>query len=156
MVNSASWANNSALGLDTSNGNATYSGNIPISGSSGMGLAKLGANALTLAGSTNFSGPTTVAGGTLNFLATNNAVGALSGSGSVVLNAAPGGTLTISSGNNSVFSGTISEAVQGAGNSLVKTGSGTQTLTGINTYAGNTTINQGVLAAGPAAVGGAR
>ena len=81
VMNKVSWANNAALGLDTSNGNATYSGNIPASGSSGMGLAKLGANALTLAGSTNFSGPMTVSGGTLNFLAASNSIGALFGGG---------------------------------------------------------------------------
>jgi autotransporter-associated beta strand protein len=67
-------------------------------------------------------------------------VGSLAGAGSVLLGA---NTLTIGSNNQSaVFSGVIS----GSGG-VTKSGSGTLTLSGANAYAGNTTINGGVVVA---------
>jgi autotransporter-associated beta strand protein len=50
------------------------------------------------------------------------------------------GTLTINDAGNRSFAGEIS----GAGN-VVKQGAGTWTLSGTNSYAGNTTVSQGVL-----------
>jgi len=67
-------------------------------------------------------------------------IGALSGGGSLTLG---NRTVTIGArGTNTTFSGTIS----GAGGSLVKTGSGTLTLSAANTYSGATTIAGGRLA----------
>jgi autotransporter-associated beta strand protein len=76
-------------------------------------------------------------------ISTHNArgvtIGSLAGAGSVLLGA---NTLTIGSNNqNTTFSGVI----QNAGG-LKKIGAGTLTLTGANTYTGNTTVSAGMLA----------
>jgi autotransporter-associated beta strand protein len=65
--------------------------------------------------------------------------GSIAGAGTYVI---PGKTLTVGSNN---LSTTVSGLIVGAGGSLVKTGSGTLTLSGINTYTGTTTVNSGAL-----------
>ena len=67
-------------------------------------------------------------------------VAALAGSGSITLGSH---TLTIDGGNSQDFASIIS----GSGG-LVKTGAGTQTLSGMNTYTGPTRVNQGSLIIG--------
>lgn len=76
----------SRLGLSTANGDFTYSGEItnPNGNSNSRGLTKLGANILTLEGQNTYSGPTTVAAGTLR----------LAGDSGYVLNSATAITLT--------------------------------------------------------------
>ena len=144
LLTSGSWANNTLLGIDTTNGNSTYSGNIPQA----LSLAKLGANTLTLSGSIS-AGPMTVNAGAVNILSASPSIGGLSGGGGLVLGNATGPVntnLTVNSSSNSIFSGTISQAAPAVG-SLIKTGSGTLTLSSSNTYTGGTTINQGAIAA---------
>jgi len=80
-----------------------------------------------------------IAGGTYN-------VGALSGNGTIALSdtAATPGAITLVTGNSNVaesFSGVLS----GLGN-LRKAGTNTLTLTGTNTYAGQTIVSSGTLA----------
>ena len=67
-------------------------------------------------------------------------IGGLSGNGTVTLGA--GGILNVAppAGTNTTFNGVIS-----GGGALVKTGSGSLTLTGNNPYTGGTTINNGAL-----------
>ena len=74
--------------------------------------------------------------------------GGSNGPGTVVLN---GNALTV--GNNadnisSAFSGVIADGTP-AGGSLAKSGTGTFTITGANTYTGGTTVSAGTLAVGP-------
>ena len=72
-------------------------------------------------------------------------IGSIEGSGTYELG---GNTLTVGGNNRSTtVSGTIEDGGQfsGFGGSLVKTGTGTLTLTGANTYTGTTTINGGLL-----------
>ena len=77
--------------------------------------------------------------GTLNLNNQNQSL-ALTGSGSVTLGS---GTITINNMNSDSFAGIIS----GTGG-LIKTGTGTQTLSGGNTFTGKVQINQGTLSIG--------
>jgi autotransporter-associated beta strand protein len=69
----------------------------------------------------------------------NLSVGSLAGPGSFVLGPRP---LTVGSNN---LSTEVSGVISGAGGSLIKVGTGTLTLTGANTYTGDTAINGGIL-----------
>ncbi|MBI3881679.1 MAG: autotransporter-associated beta strand repeat-containing protein [Verrucomicrobia bacterium] len=125
------------------------------------GLTKDGAGTLTLAGSNTYTGTTLVTLGTL-MLAANDA---LSDTGAVTVN---GGTLnlaaqsdivgvvTLQSGTIAGTTGTLTGAVfsvqagavtaqLGGSGGLFKSGAGTVTLAGSNSYAGATVISNGVL-----------
>jgi T5SS/PEP-CTERM-associated repeat protein/autotransporter-associated beta strand protein len=84
-------------------------------------------------------------GGTLN-LAASETIGSLAGAGSVSLNA---NTLTTGGNNASTtYSGVMSASFDpgtGLVRGLTKTGTGTFTLTGANTYSSNTTVKAGTL-----------
>jgi len=100
--------------------------------------------------SINSGGTFTVSGGTISgaismldstsrlTLTSNQAIGSLSGSGTVDL-----GSSTLSVGDNTftTFSGTIS----GTNGNLIKTGSGQLALSGTNSYTGTTTVSGGSL-----------
>ena len=69
------------------------------------------------------------------------AVGSLSGAGSVINSSGSWSTLTVGNDNTStLFSGVISGS-----NALTKVGTGTLTLSGANTYFGNTLVSSGTL-----------
>ena len=153
----------------TGTANRTYSNII-----SGLGsLTVMGSGTLTLAGVNTFTGNTVVTGGKLiltNNLTLQNSVlnadslassitlggatptfGGLTGSGSlgtVINNSASIITLTLNnqSGITSLYTGNI--ANNGAGMNLVESGSGTQILSGSNSYTGSTTISSGTLQIG--------
>ncbi|OHH79575.1 AIDA autotransporter-like protein ShdA [Salmonella enterica] len=101
----------------------------PISGSGQV--VKSGDDTLTLSGSNTYSGGTLISGGTL--VASN--VEAL-GTGDVTDNA----VLELNTG------GDFDNAISGSGQ-VEKSGDGTLTLSGSNTYTGGTTINDGTLIA---------
>ena len=87
----------------------------------------------------------------LTFAVGSATLGGLSGSGNVAL--ANGGSpvaLTVGGNNaNTTYSGVLS----GGSSSLLKTGTGTMTLSGPNTYGGATTISAGTLQLGNGAAG---
>ena len=132
-----------------------------LSGSGG--LTQTGAGLLIVSGANTYQGPTTISGGTLQLaggfdrLPTISAVvmaptgvldlngnpqiiGSLSGNGSVLDSAA----LTVGTDSTDA---TFSGAISGSGD-LLKTGVGTLTLAGSNTYRGKTYINAGILQVG--------
>jgi autotransporter-associated beta strand protein len=140
----------------TANTSTTSSFTGVISGTGSF--AKAGTGTLTLGAANTYSGGTIVAGGTLtagianafgtgaltvtapgavnlaNFATT---VGGLAGDGNIALGSA---ILTVNNTGATAYSGVLS----GTGR-LIKGGTGTLTLNGVNTYTGSTTINDGLL-----------
>jgi len=143
-------------------------------------LTKLGGGALTLSGANLYTGATNVnagtlqagaanvlggasstsalvmGGGTFDMNGFNEAVGSITGTGSITSTAA--GNIALTAGNDNTspaaYSGTI---LAGSSTSLglTKVGSGTLTLSGTNTYTGATTVNAGVLSVATIGNGGA-
>ncbi len=146
------------------NANRAFSGNI----TDGLGKVTLnlsgGGNTWTLSGVNTYSGATLINGGSLTAGSTSalspnssytvggsrsltlasfdNAIGSLSGGGNVVLGTA---TLTLGSDNTST---TFTGGISSSGGGLVKTGSGTQVLSGSIGYTGDTTVSHGTLQLG--------
>ncbi len=106
-----------------------------ISGSGS--LTKQGAATLTLTGNNGYTGTTTIAAGTLQ-IGNGGTTGTL-GTGGVQNS----GTLIFNRSNDV----TVAAAIGGTG-SVVKSGAGTATFTGNNSYTGTTTINAGTLQLG--------
>ncbi|MEP9358376.1 autotransporter-associated beta strand repeat-containing protein [Sphingomonas sp. KR3-1] len=145
--------------LTTGGGNSDTRFSGAISGSGG--LTKAGSGTFTLAGANSYAGATAVnagtlrldggtitgggalnvaSGATLDINGSRAVVGALTGAGRILLGS---GALTAGGTTNTAYTGVIS----GTG-SLVKTGTGTLTLSAANTYSGGTLVNGGTLTAG--------
>jgi autotransporter-associated beta strand protein len=89
---------------------------------------------------------TLAAGGTFDLNGNNETFANLSGTG-VVDNTAAGTSATLTLGNgSSTFTGSLQNSGSGASLGLVKSGTGTLTLNGANSYAGGTTVSGGTLA----------
>lgn len=164
-ANSGSFVAGSTLGVDTTAANGTTTFIFAVAGN--LGLAKFGANTLSLSAANTFTGTTTVSAGTLNVanpyalqnstlvvptvgtLAFDPSVnfanlGGLSGSGNLSLQNGAAIMLAVGGNNrNTVFSG----ALNGSG-ALVKYGNGCLCLTGTNTYSGGTVVDGGTLQLG--------
>ncbi len=144
-LNGQTIGNNVALGAGSIDGSGTITGT--ISGTSAF--TKAGTGSLTLSGTNTYSGGTNVTLGTLTL-----GSGTALGTGAVTLT---GGTLNLNGqtvGNNVTLSdglldgaGTLNGIVSGA-SALTKSGVGTLTLNGNNSYAGGTTLSAGTLIAG--------
>jgi autotransporter-associated beta strand protein len=123
-ASATNWNTDSSGGAGTFINNPTTSDDLILSAGSDAN----GAYTLTLSGTqyakslTFEDGAATVSGGTL-------------------LSLAGSATITVNSG----VTGAISSAVGGAGTRLTKTGAGTLTLGGANTYAGATAVSNGTL-----------
>jgi len=151
-------ANTLTFGTGT---NQTFGGAIEGTG----GVVKQGSGTQTLTGANTYTGGTTIAAGTLKLGAggslaatgdvdldtagagfdisgsgANQTIGALSGVAGTTVTLGPN-SLSFGDATDKTFGGTI-----GGTGGIVKQGSGTETLTGANTYTGSTTINEGTLA----------
>lgn len=150
----ADTVNNGSLIFHQS-GNYDYSGALSGNG----GLVKRGEGRLLLSGDYSYTGSTVVEGGTIRLttlldrqsdLVIDNGtfdlggktqeVAGLSGSGGV-LDLGTAGALTVSQGEDSSFNG----AIAGSGH-FIKTGAGSLNLTGISSFNGAVSIDQGRLA----------
>jgi fibronectin-binding autotransporter adhesin len=131
-----------------SNPSNNYQGNTTVDPLVGTGTAPvLRAGAANVIPSGASAGTVTV-NGVFDLNTYSQAINGLAGSGTV--DTVAGGSPTLTLGNNNAtntFSGVIKNS---AGNlSLIKTGTGTQTLTGANTYTGGTTVSAGTLTFSP-------
>ena len=163
----------------TLNGNnSSFIGGITLTG--GANLILNSSNALTSANSVTFT-PGTGAVAGLYLYGTSVTIGALSGTSAGTMNIRNGSlvtdsnspinpgivssnaVLTVQQNTNTTFNGIISNGLNdhGAGDAgtyytlgLSKTGTGTLTLGGTNTYTGVTTINAGTLSVGTIGNGG--
>ncbi len=119
--------------------NNTYTGGTTISG----GTVSLSGSLASLGNATNTL--TVNTGGTLNLNAVSAGVGSLNGTGGSIANSSGSATLTVGNGNatGGSYAGAISS---GTGTlALTKLGTGTQTLTGNNTFTGATAVSGGTL-----------
>ena len=156
LLNNGSYSGNitnrSAI-IFSSSSNQTISGNIIREGT----LTKNGSGILTLSGTNNYAGATTINSGTLTVSGTlsdstavtvasgavydvdaSDTIASVGGAGNIEI--ASSQTLTAGDSNNKTLSGVIS----GSGG-FTKAGSSVYTLSGTNTYTGITTINAGTL-----------
>lgn len=149
--------------IEIGSGNTmTYAGIIAGSGALGKGLG----GTLELSGANSYTGLTTVSDGTLRLtggaaiadtgavdlnssgavlrLLADETIGSLTGIAGTSVIFQNNSTLTTGDAGDTTFAGVMS----GPGGNLSKQGAGTFTLSGLNTYTGLTTVNQGTLAYG--------
>ncbi len=160
------------LDIQVGGGNATV-GTTTLNGivAGGFGINKTSTGILTLAGLNTYTGTTTVTAGTLKAgVATTGANGAFGNASAVTMASASGAILDITGFNNTIGSLTGGNATEhitlgaatltiGSNNTspaafggniagtgaLTKIGTGTLTLSGLNTYTGITTISNGTV-----------
>lgn len=136
----------------------TISGTGSISGTASV--TKSGVGSLALSTINTYTGGTKISGGILSFSVLGNlgaasspinlAGGTLAYSGANTVDISAGRSVVLSAGNSTIDIGantvTYGSAIGGAGaGGLIKAGSGRLTLTGVNNYTGNTTVNAGAL-----------
>ena len=175
LVGGGTWAGPVTLAADTTlpsqiaNGNITLSNT--VSGPGNLTWGRTGTPTLTLGGTNTYTGSTSINFGTLK-LGSNYAIPSGGGKGNVTVTGAldlnaycpainglsgagtvdnkVAGTPTLTVGDNdqtSTFSGVIKNTAGSL--SLCKIGSGTLTLSGANTYTGNTALSAGTLSLSP-------
>jgi autotransporter-associated beta strand protein len=165
--NTASALTVNGSGTTILGGANTYTGATILNGGTTRFSGSMGASAVTInnnaivqigaatglnSGNSVTFGPSTT--GSLQLLGNNVTIGALAGNAllgtPVVTNNNGGGpvsnaTLTINTSTNVAFAGVLQDGTGGGTLSLVKSGSGTYTPTGVNTYTGTTSISGGQL-----------
>jgi fibronectin-binding autotransporter adhesin len=132
----------------TLGGDNSFTGGLTLNPFSGSNVLTLVAGSTTALGSGNV---TITEFGKLDLNGYSNTTGLLVSAGTfgIVTNGgAPPATLTLSSNDPSprTFGGIIQDGEEGGGAvSIVKSGTGSQTFTGLNTYTGSTTVEAGAL-----------
>jgi fibronectin-binding autotransporter adhesin len=131
VSNTVSLEGGEALTINSS-GSFDYQGSIIGNGS----FTNAGTGTQMLSGTSTYTGGTTISGGTLQ-------IGDNGTNGSVAGNITDNASLAFYRSNDLTYAGVIS----GSGD-VAKYGAGTLTLTGANTYLGNTYVNEGMLRVG--------
>jgi len=103
MLGTGNFASGAMLGLDTTAGPRTETGNLTFSG--GTGIVRAGANALTLSGNLTFSAAGSTIGGAPGAAGTTYVTGTLNGTSGATIGG--GGTTQIASNNAATLSGTV-------------------------------------------------
>jgi|GEM_PF-1286340 len=157
-------------------GNLTIGATI-ADGTAASSFTKAGTGTLTLTGTNTYTGITYVNNGILSISSNANLGAAATGAtlalnggtlqatstftldnGGVNLRAVTlggaGGTFDVTSGNSLTVDGVISNSLGNQFGPLIKTGSGTLVLSGVNTYGGATIIRGGILSTNSLAAGG--
>ncbi|MDH6182858.1 autotransporter domain-containing protein [Polaromonas sp. CG_23.6] len=129
-------ANSGTLAFNRSDA-AAFDGAISGAGN----VQQRGTGTTTLTGANTYTGGTTITAGTL-------ALGNGGTTGTITGNVANSGTLAFNRSDAAAFDGAIS----GTG-SVEQRGTGTTTLSGVNTYSGGTSVLNGTLAGGAASLG---
>jgi autotransporter-associated beta strand protein/T5SS/PEP-CTERM-associated repeat protein len=133
ISNSSGITNNANLAFNRSDA-TSYTGAISGSGN----LTQLGSGTLSLTGANTYTGTTTISAGTLQ-------IGAGGTTGSLTSNITNNAALVFNRSDDTTYAGSIS------GNGAVtKSGAGTLTIIGNNTYTGATAISAGTLQIGSA------
>jgi autotransporter-associated beta strand protein len=127
------------------------SGTLLVSGvSSYTGSTNINAGRLQVAGGNNILAPASAfslaPGASLDLGGTAQTVGSLAGGG-IVTSTGTGAATLITGGNNAstTFDGFLQNGGNGGSLALVKTGTGTLNLIGLNSYSGGTTVSGGIL-----------
>lgn len=172
ITNATSAAITLTDGTANSSGAGTFAGTIGNGTAGGtLGFAKTGSGTAILAVANTFTGPSTTSGGVVQLNNANSlqnsfvtvnvssglqfntgigtvTLGGLAGTGNVAvqdLGANPINPLII--GNNNSGSGTLSGVLSGpAGSYLLMVGTGVETFSGINTFAGMLEVSNGIVA----------
>jgi autotransporter-associated beta strand protein len=132
----------SGLGKISTAATSIFGGTLDLNGTNqSITTLSLGGGASGSTAAVTTGSGTLTLGGNVDFSATNNANGA-SISGNLDLGAAPR-TFTIGDSSAAASDLTISAAISNG--NLTKSGAGTLTLSGVNTYSGTTTISAGNL-----------
>jgi len=103
-------------------------------------VVKAGAGTMVLSAANTFTGTTTIAAGTLQ-VGSGGTAGSIASSAAIT--GSTGATLVFNRTDN--YGGSYANPISG-GIGLTQAGPGTLTLSGSNTYTGNTTVSSGVLA----------
>ncbi len=132
-------ASGAAIGFDTTGTSTyTYASALPVSAGSGIGLAKSGTGILKITGSSTFTGPTVIGGGTLS-IGSGGTTGWIGTTSRIVLSS--DGVLQF---NRSDDYGGISPAISGSGSIVISSG----TIAIAAASSGSLTISQSAGEAG--------
>ena len=169
LLGTGNFAAGASIGFDTSSGDRTYAPNLADAGAGALGVAKVGANTLTLTGTNTYTGALTVFAGNVSIPYTNALPGwdtngrylvysnatlvvgtAVSNSSIATMiattNFAAGASIGFDTTlGNRTFGNIISNTQNGA-LGVVKVGTNTLTLSGSNVNDGVMTVSLGILA----------